>query len=489
MIPFGDWLPDLPDYGTHLTTASNVIPAASSYRSFPSMAEFSTALNNTCVGAVAVKANGTPSNFAGTASKLYLLSGMTYTDVSKVGDYTGGSESRWNYGIYGNRLIATNYSDYPQSYTVGTSTAFADLTTTFKAKYIGMVREFTVFANTFDATDGALPNQVWWSAINNPTDYTPSVSTQADKQQLFGDGELGEITGFVGGEYGTVFFEGGIFRMTYVGAPVIFSFDQIISGAGCVAPCSIASYGGMIFYLGGDGFYMLQGTQTVPIGNNKVDKWFAADLDKTLTRLASAVIDPVNSLYIMAYPGAGNSGSCNKLIIFNWLTGRWSSAEPGNMEVLINSMSQAVDPDSASAESTYGNPDTGAFADVSVDARIFVGGALQLSALNASHKLAYFNSAALDAALETAETQLFPARRSLVRNVRPMVEGGSAMVMIGVRDTTAGTVSYSAPVAVNEYGEANMLVSGRYLRARTIIQGGFEHAYGLDYEASPQGKY
>lgn len=490
MIALGEWRPDLPEQGSHLVDAKNVIADATSYRSFPSMAVYSSALNSACTGAVAVKSVGTPSNFAGTATKLYLLSGATYNDVSIAANYTGSTENRWSFATYGKRVIATNLSDNPQSYVLGTSALFADLTTLVKGRYVGVVREFVVFAYTNDATNGTLSNGVRWSAQNDPTDYVISASTQADSQQVYGEGELGDITGFVGGERGTVFFEGGVFLMNYVGAPVVFNFDQIVFGNGCVAPGSIASYGGMIFYLGPDGFYMLNGAQVTPIGNDKADKWFYSDFDQTLSHLANAVIDPINKLYILAYPGAGNNGTCNRLIMYNWASGRWSYAEPGNLAVLVNSMSQSTDPDAATTETIYGNPDTGPFADVSLDSRIFIGGKLQLSAINADHKLAYFNSTALTAILETGETQLFPGRRALVTNVRPLLEGAAvAFVTAGTRDTVKDTVTYSALTAVNTYGEANLFADGRYHRAQIIILGGFSHAYGLDWDAVPKGKY
>lgn len=490
MVPFGEWLPDLPDYGSHLVDAKNVIPDVASYRSFPSLSVYSSALNSACTGAIAVKNNNAPSNFAGTATKLYLLANATYTDVSIAANYSGSLENRWSFAVYGNRVIATNLADNPQSYVMGTSALFSNLTTLFKARYVGIVREFAVFAYTIDATNGTLTNGVRWSAINDPTDYVASVSTQSDSQQVYGEGELGEITGFVGGERGTVFFEGGVFLMTYVGAPVIFSFDQIVFGTGCVAPGSIANYGEKIFYLGPDGFYMLNGAQVTPIGNNKVDKWFYSDFDQSNSHLANAVIDPINTLYILAYPGSGNNGQCNRLIMYNWARGKWAYAEPGSIDILVNSMSQSVDPDAVSTETIYGNPDTGPFADVSLDSRIFIGGKLQLSALDADHKLAYFNSAAMTATLETGETQLFTGKRALVNNVRPMIEGYSAVSMeLGTRDKTKDAVVYTAPETVNDYGEANIFADARYHRARTTITGGFDHAYGLDWDAVPTGKY
>ena len=53
LIPFGDWLPDLAEFGNPGSlTAKNVIPAKESYRPFPSLSATSDAL--TGGGAVVV---------------------------------------------------------------------------------------------------------------------------------------------------------------------------------------------------------------------------------------------------------------------------------------------------------------------------------------------------------------------------------------------------------------------------------------------------
>lgn len=249
----------------------------------------------------------------------------------------------------------------------------------------------------------------------------------------------------------------------------------------------------MIYYLGPDGFYVLNGANVIPIGKNKIDNWFYADIDPSLAHLANAIIDPDKALYMLAYPGANNSGLCNRIIIFNWVTSRWAVIEPGSFEVLVNSITQGYNLDSATAATVYGNIDTGAFANISIDSRVFADDYLQkqvLSAFNSDHKLANFTSSALTATIETAENQPFQGRQALVNNVRPMIEGASSVsVEIGSRDILSGVVSYTSPSTVGAYGEANMFGQGRYLRARVTITNGFIHADGLEFDSVPQGKY
>ncbi len=214
-VAFSEWLPDLPPMDNQgVTVALNVLPFGDSYKSSPSAVVYSTALAARCQGATSGRDTaGNTYNFAGDASKLYQMSSASWADVSKGGGYTTGSQERWNFTQWGSQILATNYGDAIQEFTMGTSTLFANLSATApKARYISVVRNNVVAANTDDTTDGPVPYRVRWSAIGDATAWTPSVSTQSDFQDL--DGEGGWCQQIVGGEIGTVFQERSIWRMT-----------------------------------------------------------------------------------------------------------------------------------------------------------------------------------------------------------------------------------------------------------------------------------
>jgi hypothetical protein len=162
---------------------------------------------------------------------------------------------------------------------------------------------------------------VYWSDINNEVNWTPAASSQADSQVL-PDG--GDITGLSGGEYGLVFLERAIYRMTYSGSPFFFQFDAISRAIGCIANGSIAQLADKTYFLADDGFYVCNGQSVTPIGAEKVNRWFfenaAPDLLKTQM---SATIDPIRSLIIWTLPT--NSG--NKLLIYNAQVNKWSYSD------------------------------------------------------------------------------------------------------------------------------------------------------------------
>jgi len=55
--------------------------------------------------------------FAGTATKLYELSGSSWTDITRVcgGDYTLGADSYWRFAQFGNTMLAVAKTDTLQA--------------------------------------------------------------------------------------------------------------------------------------------------------------------------------------------------------------------------------------------------------------------------------------------------------------------------------------------------------------------------------------
>ena len=99
-----------------------------------------------------------------------------------------------------------------------------------------------------------------------------------------------------GGEFGLVLLERSIHRMSYVGTPFIFQFDNISRNKGCMVAGSIAQYQGITFFLSDDGFYLCDGQTVQPIGNEKVDRFFIDDASESDYGSMSAAVDPIRNL-------------------------------------------------------------------------------------------------------------------------------------------------------------------------------------------------
>lgn len=494
-LPVTAFAPDLPASGGASALVRNCLPrTAASYGPMPSLAAYSAPLQARCQGALAVQdAAGNISVFAGDATRLYRLgAGSTaWADVAKPGGYTTAFEQRWSGLIFGDRVVMTNFADPLQSFRLGSDSAFTDLSPDApRARHLAVVRDWLVLGNTFDAADGPQPQRVWWSAIDDPTSWpapgtAAAAAAQSDFQDLVGGaGWVQGIVGNLGTADGAVFQERAIVRMNYVGPPAIFAFATAEGARGTSAPGSIAQLGTIVYYLGEDGFYAFDGSASHPIGADKIDKTFFADLDQQHLGRITAAIDPINKLCFWAYPGAGNAaGNPNRLLAYNWAADRWSLCEI-ETELLLRSLSfgYSLDALDAVAPSLDALP-------FSLDSRAWTGGRVLLAAFDPMHRLGYFSGASLAPTVETAEASLDGARRMVVTGARPIVDGGTPSVAIGARERPMDAVSFGPEVAVDGQGRAAQRASGRFVRARITMPAGsgFTHIAGVEIEAVPEG--
>lgn len=312
-IEFTEWTPDQPSVVQNLSTAKNVIATSIGYAPFPSSVNYSQAASENLNSVFVARYSNTTSVYAGGATKLFKLDGSDFSmdNVSKSGGYS--DITRWSFCQFGDVVIAANNDDKLQ-YTTGST--FADLSVDAPiAKYVTVVRDFVVAAH-LDA--GANFNKVQWSDINDETDWTSGGASQSDFQ-ILPDG--GNITGITGGEFGLIFLERAIYRMSYIGSPFFFQFDTISKSLGCTVDGSITKFGNISYFLGEDGFYSCDGQTVTPIGNQKVDRWFYANASPSNFSTLSATVDPSRKIVIWNFVNIFGGRS---VIIYNWQVGKWT---------------------------------------------------------------------------------------------------------------------------------------------------------------------
>lgn len=481
LIPFGAYLPDLPTFNNPgATVASGVLPkTGGGYEPLPSLSAVSAALTARCRGAVSMTdINGATYNYAGDATKLYSASATAVTDLSKVGGYANGTDDNWEFAKWGNACLATNYADAVQTVTLGAS-PFADLITSTrkpKARHIGVDSHGFVFlGNVTDAVDGPIPYRVWWSALENAADFDPSAATQSDTQDLVGDG--GDVQRIIeGGDYMLVFQQRAIQRFDYQGGAVIFNRATIERARGAVSAGTVVAVGRLVFYLGDDGFYVCDGTGSTAIGAGKIDRTFWAEVDQQYLGRITASIDPRKKIVAWSYATTSGAGTPNKIIAFNWVDQRWSTAEV-SAELLFPSLSQGYTLEQLDAITT----DLDALP-LSLDSPAWMGGVVQLGAFDTSNKFASFSGANLAATLETAEVQLVDGERALLTSAMPMVDGGTLSMAMGTRNRINDSVTYGSSVSQDTVGRCSFLSNARYHRARVSIAAGgtWSNAQGVD---------
>jgi hypothetical protein len=388
--------------------------------------------------------------------------------------YAPGTEGFYRFTQFGNLAITVNGIDTPQKFNLSSSTNWEALGGSPPiGTFVTTVRDFVVMGKI-----GSTPQRIQWSGFNNAeAPWIQDAATQADFQDL-PDG--GNITGIVGGEYGVIFQENAIRRKTYEGPPTVFRLDKIANDIGCSVPNSVAGYIDMAFCLHKSGFYLVKaGQQVVPIGRGKVDKTFWAEFDEANQHRCSSAIDPVRGLYVFAYPASGSSGTPNRLLIYNWVTERWTRVLV-ECEIIFAGATQTSftleQLDNFGDGTLEGLP-------FSLDSSFWVGTlSLLLFGFYTDHKSGAFSGTTLEGTVETGEFNPGQGRRSIIRACRPLIDGGSPMISFGARETQQGSVTYSTPTGLTPAGLAPLYASGRYFRARAVIPAGgtWANAMGID---------
>jgi hypothetical protein len=308
-ITLGEWLPDQPGLAGALTEAKNVIPVGVGYAPFTSEVNLSQNASQNILTVFAGKFAGATTLFGAGATKIFKFDSTdtSMDDVSRTASaYT--STDRWSYTQFGKVIIAANGLNALQGWTLNTSTNFADLSASApSASFVTVVRDFVVAGKT-----AANAHRVLWSDINDETDWVSGPTSQSDYQDI-PDG--GDIQGVRGGEFGLVFLERAIVRMSYIGAPLFFQFDSISRNLGCYESRSIVQFGPTSYFLADDGFYACDGQNIIPIGAEKVDRFFFADANPSLINQMSSAVDPINSLVIWCY---ANTFGSKSLLIYSW---------------------------------------------------------------------------------------------------------------------------------------------------------------------------
>lgn len=182
VIPFGEWLPDLPHFSNPgATIAQNVRPHFNSYRPFPDLGTaVSDALTARCRGAISVVGDdGNVYTFAGDRTTLNLLSAAAFSNVSISGNYDLAEDEGWEFDFFNNKVMAANISVQLQGFNVGTDTLFSNLvdgTLRPSARHIATIGRFVVIGNV-EESSVSYPNRVRWSGIDDETDFDAAAAT------------------------------------------------------------------------------------------------------------------------------------------------------------------------------------------------------------------------------------------------------------------------------------------------------------------------
>lgn len=562
VIPFDQFAPDsYPGTGFLAPKAENVQAFGGGYYSVKSP-EFSVApqafTGRSNILWYDVSSDRQALSFMGTDTRLYRQAGGQLEDISRRTDendpgtivpYTAHDAEpfnsvQWRKVAYGDDIYVINGVDTMQKYSVGQNyfkdvilidvdgvvpipgtdpeeyygpfpelAQYRDLT----GRYMTMVRDFNIIGNCIAGGPGAetiYALRVWWSGIGQPERFEPDPSTMADYQDI---PDMGEVRGLTGGDYCCVLMERGVVRMDFVGPPVVFTFKPVMlgDGIGCDMPNTVIRAQNKTFYHAQNGWYIFDGVNLIPIGDDRINRWWVEDMATgTEDRISAAVLPEMHSVgwlytsndapaYPVGHPLEGERIP-NRVLLYSLDEDRWSvltvqgeclGNAASDTAITLEGLDTRFGGQYDSIDAGYGtNPLM-----VSMDSDQWLGTAGALASIFQQNygssvqegAISTFAGSALPAVLDTVEKQLSPPDRATVTRAIPLLEGNANTVKIQAVTRvkhTPGNENVSVEYEESEDGSFRMRSEGRYHRFRLRTYGNWDRVSGVDVEFSKKGR-
>lgn len=482
MIPFGPWRPDMGSYGNNgnLTLAKNVLRQGNDYVPFKSLSEQTGALASDVIGAASFQTpRGQQYVFAGTKTKLYLLSGTTWSDVS--GTTYNSAATDWRFDIYDEVVLATNFENVIQRYDTTVGGTFANLAgSPPRCRDIAVSNSFLLAFNLVDSGTERY-TRLRWSAQGIITDWsTTSLGAGFNdvREDVGGTGQ--RVVALE--DYAVLFFTDAIYRVEYIAQPASFGLRPLPRGRGTLSPNSIVRDGNVIYYYGADGFYLFDGTNSIPIGEDKIDRYFyeIADFGK-LSRVYGAR-DPITKNIFWSFVSTSSpDGYPDMMLSYNISSGEWTIINyPVRFILSTFTAAQTLE----SLETLYGSIDN---VPLPLDDPSYAGGLRVFGGFSANNKYGVFGGTSLDGELVTEDFRLNFQGRSHLQGVH-VISDAVVTVDVAYRNLQRDTQVQTGPNAANNVTEnVNFDLISRYTQFRINLSGTWTRAKGFAVDFMPKG--
>lgn len=477
-LQYGPWEPDrAPHMSPALTEATNVLSIAGAYAPFPGHVPISGAVLPSAAKGFfpTVLADGTPMIYGATRDTIYLVRNGAITSL-----YTPGtiSAQRWWFGQVGGKVCAGTEGIEPVGGSLGT--AMSPLGGSPPQAAVGAVvdRDFLVLGNLRnEPVDGSVPNRVRWSGVTNPDTWGTDIATGADFEDMHDEG--GPVVQIA--RTGLIFSRRAITRMQRTGNPsTVFAFTTLELERGAVSAGAVCEAGALTAFKADDGFFVHDGTQPIPIGQEKVDGWFADNADSSKTDLIRSGYDPVHRCILWAFAENGQAAN-NAMICFSLANSRWT---------LIRLAMQDISP-SASFAATIESMPTPDTDPIPWDDASRAGKRPVFAGIDSSNRYGTFTGANLASTITTGDFQSSPGKRAFIAGTRPLTDAAAAQVAVGSKaQKVSDAVAWAAATAPGVDGVCPQRADARFHRFRQTTSAGddWERSVGLELDLQEAGE-
>ena len=301
---------------------------------------------------------------------VYDASDYTKWGASQTGDIIT-APGLWHLDNYGNKLIATIVDGATfewNSDTTGATSIRATLVTSAptatRQTLVSTPDRHLVFFGT-ETTIGTTSTQddmyIRWSEQEDINTYAPSATNTAGTQRLADGTRI--IAAIKGRDAIYIWTNHALFIMRFVGAPFVFSFQQVGTGCGLIGKNAAVEVDGSAYWMSENGFFRYTGKlESLPC---LVEDYVYDDLNTVPRNHIFAGLNNLFGEVTWFYPGSG-AASNNRSVTYNymdstaerpvWTTSSLARSAWSDSQIFGKPHATEYD-SSATSDSTVGNTD------------------------------------------------------------------------------------------------------------------------------------
>lgn len=179
-------------------------------------------------------------------------------------------------------------------------------------------RQIIAWGSTFTGIQD--PLLIRWCDVNNYDSWIATVTNQAGSYRIPKGSKI--IACIQGPQQGLIWTDLGVWSMQYTGTPYVYSFNEIGTGCGLIAPKAAASLGGVVYWMSPSQFFKLSGDGVSPVTCPVWDVIFQ-DLDQTQVNKIRVAVNSRFGEISWYYPTQSNGGEINAYVKYNVYLQQW----------------------------------------------------------------------------------------------------------------------------------------------------------------------
>lgn len=179
-------------------------------------------------------------------------------------------------------------------------------------------RQIVAWGSTFDGVQD--PLLVRWCDVEDYTSWIALPTNQAGSYRIPKGSQI--IGALQGPQQGLIWTDLAVWAMQYIGAPLVYGFNEIATGCGLIGPKAAASVNGVVYWMSQSQFYRLAGQGVEPLPCPIWDVIFQ-DIDTSnLNKIRVAVNSRFGEISWF-YPTVGSGGEISNYAKYNIGLNQW----------------------------------------------------------------------------------------------------------------------------------------------------------------------